>query len=465
MAKKKTNDVDLLLSRLDKDQLSDFIRKECAHDRKFQDRFIALGAGTVFRPDPETYAKRVLHLMGSYGGRYDYIDYEDAYCFNHDVSAILGEADDAVRNNQWAVAIAVLIGVASVAEEILNSGDDSDGELGDIVNICFEKWRKLCADEALPENFRSEIFEHALSCFIEEDLKDWDWRWDWIEIAISLADTPQKQSCVFEALDAIKPNGDSWSSRYEVNTAQNYKLELMSRCSSEEDRIKFMYDNLSNSDFRRKLIQIAWDNAGYEEVLRLAEDGVNHDSNYAGLVSDWNRWQYRVYRETGDCENALRLARHFFFTGGFGEKEFSVSSMYAAIKSLISSQEWPEYLETLINEAKDSRATHNLLHIYTAEKMWNEYMDYIRNNPFIREIDDAPKEVKKLFRDEIVELYSACVNRFFQRASDRKSYREGVDLLKNLIRYGGKKEAARIVAEQRSRTPRRPALIEELSKL
>lgn len=35
----------------------------------------------------------------------------------------------------------------------------------------------------------------------------------------------------------------------------------------------------------------------------------------------------------------------------------------------------------------------------------------------------------------------------------------------NLIKYGGKKEADQIAAEQKSRTPRRPALIDELSKL
>ena len=42
---------------------------------------------------------------------------------------------------------------------------------------------------------------------------------------------------------------------------------------------------------------------------------------------------------------------------------------------------------------------------------------------------------------------------------------EGVGLLLKLINYGGKSEAYKIVAEQKARIPRWPALIDELSKL
>lgn len=52
MTKRKIDDVELLLSKLDKKQLTDFIRKECANDSRFQDRFLTLGAGTLFKPNP-----------------------------------------------------------------------------------------------------------------------------------------------------------------------------------------------------------------------------------------------------------------------------------------------------------------------------------------------------------------------------------------------------------------------------
>ena len=466
MAKKKINTVDLLLSKLDREQIEDFIRKECAHDGQFQDRFLALGAGTLFRPNPDVYASRVEDLIEDFGRRHGYIEYSDSFGFNRAVTRILDEADEAMRNGQWAVAVAVLTGIASVAEDIINSGDDSAGELGAIVYDCFEKWHELGSDPNLPISIKSEIFELALARFNDKDLKGWDWWWDWMEMAIDLADTPDKQNRVIKALDAIKPNGDDWSAKYNAETAQKYKLEIISRCGSPEDQVKFMYDNFSNPDFRKRLIQMAWDKTDYDEVLRLAVDGVNHDAEFAGLVSDWREWEYKVYREIGDKNNELRLARYFFFGGSrWGEKEYSMESMYSVLKALVPHEEWEKYVKSLISEAQKNKDIVRLLYIYTQEKMWQEYMDYIRMNPSIYDIDDAPSEVKKLFRNEIVKLYASAVRNYFQRASNRDSYREGVAFLRKLIRYGGKEEAEQIAIEQKSRTPRRPALIDELSKL
>ena len=466
MSTRNIDKVDLLLSKLDKTQIADFIRKECCNSKQLQDRFLALGAGTLFKPDSAKYASRVEDLIEDYSDRHGYIEYQATFDFNRAVIRILDEADEAMENDQWEVAVAVLTGVASISEDILNSGDDSAGELGAIVSACFEKWHELCADETLPEDIKAEIFELALSRFIEKDLKGWDWWWDWMEMAISLADTSEKQSRIIKALDAIKPNGDSWSAKHNAETAQKYKLEIMSKSGSPEDQIKFMYDNVSNPDFRNRLIQMAWDKADYDEVLRLAGDGVNHDTEYAGLVSDWHKWEYKAYHEIGDKVNELQLARHFFFEGGrWGEKEYSMKSMYSNLKTLVPKDEWVKYVDTLISEAQCKKDIIRLLYIYTQEKMWQEYMCYIRKNPSIYNIDDAPKEVKKLFRDEIVKLYDAAVRNYFQRASNRDSYREGVTYLRKLIKYGGTKEAEQIVAEQKSRTPRRPALIDELSKL
>lgn len=420
----------------------------------------------MFKPNPKTYTSRVEDLIEDYAGRHGYIEYRATFDFNRAVCRILDEAADAMANQQWEVAIAVLSGVAAAGDDILNSGDDSAGELGAIVDECFQMWHQLCEEESLPEQIKSEIFEMALTHFNEEDLKGWDWWWDWMEMAIEFADTLERQNKIFRVLDAIKPHGDDWSAKYDAQTAQKYKLELMSKCGTPEEQCKFMYDNVSNPDFRKQLLQMAWDKGDYEEVLRLAKDGVNHDAELVGLVSDWRKWEYKVYRETNDKVNMLQVARYFFFhERRWGEKEYSMETMYSTLKDLIAHSEWSKYVETLISEAQGKRDTVRLLYIFTQEKMWDKYMDYLRKNPSTYNIDDAPKEVKKLYKDEIIKLYTSAVKAFFQRAANRDSYREGVGLLRNLIKYGGKSEADKIIIEQRTRTPRRPALIDELSKL
>lgn len=466
MANKKIDNVEILLSKLDKRQLGDFIRKECINDGRFQDRFLALGAGTLFKPNPDNYTSRIEELIEDYAGRHGYIEYRATFDFNRAVTRILDEADEAMKNRQWDVAVAVLTGMAAAGDDILNNGDDSAGELGAIVSECFEKWHELCASESLPENIKDEIFELALTRFNEKNLKGWDWWWDWIEMSIRLADTSDKQNRIVETLDAIKTDGDEWSARHDAQTAQKYKLEIMSKQGSPKEQRKFMYDNVGNPDFRKKLLQMAWDEANYDEVLRLAKEGVTHDTEWVGLVSEWHKWEYQVYCHIGDKDNTLRLARHFFFNGGrWGDREFSIENMYLKIKTSVPLSQWSDYAETLISESVSKRDNGRLLFIYTQEKMWERFMEYLRKNPSAYNIDDSPKEVKDLYRNEIIRLYSTSVRKFFQHASDRNSYREGVGLLRNLIKYGGKTEADKIIIEQKSRTPRRPALIDELSKL
>ncbi len=81
MTKKKTDNVELLLSKLDKKQLADFIRKECANDSRLQDCFLALGAGALFKPNPKSYTSRVEDMIDDYAGRHGYIEYRATFIF------------------------------------------------------------------------------------------------------------------------------------------------------------------------------------------------------------------------------------------------------------------------------------------------------------------------------------------------------------------------------------------------
>lgn len=467
MLAKKLNDIELLLSKLDKEQLCEFIRKECAYDRQFLQRFLALGAGVIFRPKSDDYQYRVRCLIVDFEGRHGYVDYRDTFRLNRAVCKIIDEADIAISNQRWEVAIAILEGVATAGEDIINCGDDSAGELGSIVEECFAKWHELCGNELLPPNIKSEIFDLSIGYFTKEYLKGWDWWWNWIQMAISLADTPEKQRLIIKALDnVINSKGDEYSTKYNMQTAQRYKLEIMSKCCTPEEQRKFMYENTDNPDFRRRLLQMAWDKGHYEEVLRLAKDGIRHDSELVGLVNEWRKWELKTYRHINDKTNTLKLSRYFFFNGGrFDEKEYSMETMYALMRSIVPDDDWNDFVGTLIEEASKQRNCVRMLFIYTQEKMWDRYMEYLRNMPSIYNLDGVPREVWKLYKDELIRLYTSCTRHFLQHASDRNSYREGVSILRKLIKYGGRAEAEEIIADQKNRKPRRPALLDELSKL
>ena len=142
-----------------------------------------------------------------------------------------------------------------------------------------------------------------------------------------------------------------------------------------------------------------------------------------------------------------------------------MENMYSQMKSIVPEEEWKDFVVVLLKEAANSRSYFRMLFIYSQEKMWDRYMDYLRKSPVIHELDDAPEDVWELYKDELVQLYAASVKSFFQRASGRTAYCEGVSMLRKLINRGARIEVDKIINEQKNRTPRRPALIDELSKL
>ena len=467
MKRKGVNDIELLLSELDKQQLCDFIRVECANDRHFQQRFLSLGTGFLTSPKFSDYHARIMDMIEEFGDRHGFVEYSKTFRLNRAICQIIDEADVAIQNYQWDVAQVILDSIATSGEDILYCGDDSAGELGDILHYCFQKWHELSSDELLPEGKKSELFELSLTHFAEGCLKEFDWWWDWIQMAIQLADDEEMQGRIIQELDkVINIKGDEWGVNYNRQVAQRHKLEIMSKRGTPEEQFKFMYENVSNPDFRRRLLQMAWDRGDYKEVLRLAVDGATHDSNYAGLVNDWHKWELKVYLQTHDHAGSLRLYQYFFFNGGrFGEEAYSMENIYGQMKSIVLEDEWNDFVETLIKDAVSSRSYFRMLFIYSQEKMWDRYRDYLRKSPVIHELDDAPEEVWELYKDELIQLYTACVKSFFQRASSRNAYCEGVSMLRKLINYGGRTEVGKIINEQKARIPRRPALIDELSKL
>ena len=233
MKRKGVNDIELLLSELDKQQLCDFIRVECANDRHFQQRFLSLGTGFLTSLKFCDYHARIMDMIEEFGDRHGFVEYSKTFRLNRAICQIIDEADMAIQNYQWDVAQTILDSIATSGEDILYCGDDSAGELGDILHYCFRKWRELTSDELLPEGKKSELFELFLTHFAEGCLKEFDWWWDWIQMAIQLADDEEKQERVIQELDkVINAKGDEWGVNYNRQVAQRYKLEILSKRKS-----------------------------------------------------------------------------------------------------------------------------------------------------------------------------------------------------------------------------------------
>lgn len=85
----------------------------------------------------------------------------------------------------------------------------------------------------------------------------------------------------------------------------------MARCGTSEEQRKFMYDHIENEEFRRKLLQMAWEEDNLDEVLRIAVQGIEQNAELEGFVCEWKEWEMKVYLQREDTTQIIRLARDF----------------------------------------------------------------------------------------------------------------------------------------------------------
>lgn len=50
---------------------------------------------------------------------------------------------------------------------------------------------------------------------------------------------------------------------------------------------------------------------------------------------------------------------------------------------------------------------------YTQEKMWAGIWESLRKNLFAYTLDDAPEDVRELYKDEFIQLYASSIKCFF----------------------------------------------------
>lgn len=420
----------------------------------------------MYAPRADTYSKRITGIIKNYVGRYGYVECRDTFDLNQDIMCILDEARYAIEEGDGDIALAALTGISNSAERILNCGDDSAGELGSIVTECFELWT-LFASQPLSKDLADTAYKYVMKKFKKKFLEGFDWWWDWLRLAAKFATTDKKRSAILAELDTFKKPKDNndWSAKKDYDNARKVRMELIAEHDSKEELLKYLYDNLDNDDICLRLLQMTWDDGNIDECLRIAKqsESLIPDRRYL-----WKQWQLKVYMELDDISSIICIARSFFIDEIRGSSydnilDCSTKAMYSLMKSKIPESEWTEWVEKLAAEPKIPR--HSLLYLYEEEKMWDKYIRYLSKHATSYLLESAPAQVRKLYKDEFIRLYVNCVEAYFKDASSRKEYREGAGMLRKLIKYGGEDQASEIIERQKDRTPRRPALIEELSKV
>jgi hypothetical protein len=214
---------------------------------------------------------------------------------------------------------------------------------------------------------------------------------------------------------------------------------------------------------RKVAIERALSRGSIEEAKFLAHEGIRQaeKDKYPGYISDYRDVLMRCAEREGDKEGVYAIAIQLFL-----DSHMDPFSYYRRAKKCAGSA-WhtrlPEVICVLEKQRGKYRDLYKLANLYIEEKMWQELLMLVENNP---ELSSAyGKRLEKRFPKEIAHVYALMVQKGMDIPRVRSAYQAQCDILRTIRNLGCPELVERIVSAWREQYPRRRALMEELDRL
>lgn len=394
-------------------------------------------------------------------GRGRFIEYDETYDFISDMEDLLekirGICED---NNNPLLALDVAFLVLKEAIEAFQYADDSDGHIGGFVSETITLIEEIvCASKNEEIKLREKMFQKLLDLIDSPEFEDWEeYITDIIGICAEFADVEEfrnKLKIKIELL--VNENSNNEYRRYSIERMLQVLFAIIDEYETKEESEEFIKENLKFSSFRELFINKFIEEKNYLKVIELALEGEIKDKQYAGLVSKWKKIRYAAYKELSLKEEQEKLAKELLFHGDF--------TYYKELKELhkVDEKLFYDALKQELKKDKSWRGISMYLKVIVEEKDLDEIMEFVRENP--RDIEEYADMLMEKCKDEVIEIYKKSIKLQANSASKRKHYQEVCRMLKRFKGVAGKEKLTEMVNELISLYRKRPAFVDELSKV
>lgn len=467
--KKKTieQQVDEILDKLSNLELSDYIRESCKNDRVYRQLFLSKYAHITTPVSKELYVKQIAPLAKSLTGRDGWMSFDKVRLLGNTIYAIVQNAEKEVANGNYQAAMYMSQAVIEQSTIIMQDVDDSNGDIGGNIEPAVEVFVSL-TKAPLDEVLRIEMFNYVIECYQKGLFEGWGWHWNMVHIAIGLIKTTHEKVVVSTILKKIKPNGKDWD--WDYMQAQQLTLELILKTDTEAAALKYMEDNISNSKFREKIIEKAIADKNYNKAIELAKQGAIGDKkDKPGLASQWGDYLLAIYQLTKDSKNIIAVAREFIIEQRYIGRSHPLKYYYSLLKKNVSVKEWDTFFEQLIvdmGKASKWGVDFSMVSsLYVLDEKWEQLFELLKKHISLRNIESVEKFLASKYSDELTDLYINAIAEFLKKNDGRGNYQEACRYIRRIIKLGARSKADQLIANLRTTYPRRPALIEELSRV
>lgn len=400
--------------------------------------------------------KLIKSIVKKHCGRSNFISYRDAYYFADDMKTIL---EKAISTEDMLLAADIAILVLDEGMEALQYADDSGGDIGMLVSESMETIKTIIdSNKEIDVKIKEELFQKLLKKSESKIFEGWnDFRIEMLYVCSHFSDIEEFRNQLTERIKStIDSNSNDEYKKYSNERMLHILFEIIDEYGTEEESDEFIRNNMKYSSFRELLINKFIALKKYDKVIELTFEGEKQDKKYAGLVYKWKKIRYEAYKGLSMKKEQQELGKELLIQGDF--------EYYKDIKELVDNKK--EFYDNLKQELKNNKGWRSedvFITIIYEENDTNEIMEYVRNNPST--IEKHAEKLKDQFYDEVIDIYKQYIKFEAGRSTNRSHYKGVCGIIKRYKKIAGKDNAREIIIGLKSLYAKRPAFIDELSKI
>ncbi|MDR1564836.1 MAG: SWIM zinc finger family protein [Oscillospiraceae bacterium] len=443
--------LEAVLGKLDKQTLLGILLDVAGRDRGLKEELLMRYSDET---DALGYAKWLIKSAIKSVKRRGFVEYGDTERAAEGAYNVLEMADDLLEADDIITAVSLCTVVLDEMVALLDMCDDSDGDVGGAIGEALEKISKWIDTHAQKDSEKlfDIIYQHAIKTMYDGWIS---WRMDLLGACLPLCSNSTNRARL-EAYLAEMPvrQAYEWGKDYDLRERQKLQYSIIEWFDGDAAAENFIDQHVENPDFRRIAIQNAVSSKQYDKALKLCLGGEEKEELSSESASGWKHFRYEIYEETKDTEAQKALAKELFLDGSF--------DYFIKLKALYEQDEWPLIRLEILEELDIQDHSEVYVEILIHEKLKLRLLDYCKNN-----IDDITELYPHLLpecKNDVGVIFTKYIQQQAETANDRSMYRSVCDLIR-LYKKACGAAALDIRKELASQYPKRPAFLDELSKV
>lgn len=451
-----SDNLESIINKINEKEIKKFLYDSLVSDEELFNRFRIEFNELFPKLSKETYKNKIYKAIRSCGARNGgFIDYNDAYKYEHVMLEFIIETKRLVDNHDYNTAFTIVtILLDSIPQTDI---DDSNGSTGMLAESCIKIIFNILDKINGKDNLLKDILDYVIN-----DIKNLHLYNYGIDLKEILEYFINKQLYLDETKKSLEVALDYSKDKkyfYSRKDYINYLIKIYILKNETENIIKLLEkysfdDNICMMYVDELIKENKLENAIQVLASNLCEDKYK-SKKYALKLA-------QIYSDNKMDEEYKNILYNIFYK--YSNYDFDI---YLKIKKLYSKVDWKEEKTKVIEDIKKDKHTDRILNqIYIEEKMYDELFLNI-NNHNMNYISEYEKYLLPKYNNELLSIYKNSCLDLVAKSNNRKSYREAAIQVNHIIHMNDSSKIAReILSEINEKYFRnRPAMLDEFENI